>query len=181
MNVEQSPISHAVSVARLPQKGMPVTIDADEAQRAALARAHELVSVGSLRADLLVTSWKRDGIKVSGRLQAQIVQSCIVTLEPIDATVDEEVSALFLPEGSKLALPDALENGEILLDAAGPDSPEIFSGDTIDVGKLAEEFFSLGIDPYPRKSGASLQAGAEGGEEKRGPLFEKLQALRKKL
>jgi len=48
--------------------------------------------------------------------------------------------------------------GEILIDAEGPDSPETFSGDTIDVGALAEQFFGLAIDPYPRKAGASLEA-----------------------
>ena len=37
-----------------------------------------------------------------------------------------------------------------MLDAEGPDSPETFTGDTIDVGALAEEFFGLAIDPYPR-------------------------------
>jgi len=51
--------------------------------------------------------------------------------------------------------------GEILIDAEGPDSPETFSGDTIDVGALAEQFFGLAIDPYPRKQGASLSAGGE--------------------
>ena len=51
--------------------------------------------------------------------------------------------------------------GEILLDAEGPDSPETFSGDTIDVGALAEEFFGLAIDPYPRKQGVSLEAAGD--------------------
>ena len=46
--------------------------------------------------------------------------------------------------------------GEIVLDADGPDGPETFAGDTIDVGALAEEFFALAIDPYPRKPGVDL-------------------------
>lgn len=40
----------------------------------------------------------------------------------------------------------------MILDAEGEDGPEPFSGDAIDVGQLAEEFFALGIDPYPRKA-----------------------------
>jgi uncharacterized metal-binding protein YceD (DUF177 family) len=39
----------------------------------------------------------------------------------------------------------------MLIDAEGPDMPETFEGDQIDIGAVAEEFFELAIDPYPRK------------------------------
>lgn len=175
-----SPVSFPVHVARLPGKGMTVTIDADGDQRAALARAHDLTAVERFRADLDVTAWKKGGIKVSGRVKARIVQACIVTLEPVEETVDEEVSALFLPEGSKLAVPRTPE-GEIILDAEGEDGPELFSGDTVDVGQLAVEFFALGINPYPRRPGVVVDPADGSGAERRGPLFDKLQALKKKL
>ena len=142
-----------VNVARLPQKGMPVVIEANEAQRAALAAEHGLLSVERWRADLLVDAWKRNGVKVSGSVEADIMQACVVTLEPIAAQIDEEVSALYFPEDSKLGRLGFHGGGEMHLDAEGPDSPETFSGDTIDVGALAEEFFGLAIDPYPRKRG----------------------------
>ncbi|RUY17624.1 DUF177 domain-containing protein, partial [Mesorhizobium sp. M7A.F.Ca.US.005.03.2.1] len=90
-----------------------------------------------------------------------ITQACIVTLEPVEAHIDEPVEALLLPEDSKLGRQGFDGGGEILLDAEGPDSPETFSGDTIDVGALAEQYFGLAIDPYPRKQGASLNAGSE--------------------
>ncbi|TGT44128.1 DUF177 domain-containing protein [Mesorhizobium sp. M8A.F.Ca.ET.165.01.1.1] len=159
----QSPVSFFANVARLPQKGLPVVIEADPAQRAALAEAHGLLSVEAYRAELLVASWKRNGVKVSGRVEADITQACIVTLDPVQAHIDEPVEALLLPEDSKLGRQGFDGGGEILLDADGPDSPETFSGDTIDVGALAEQFFGLAIDPYPRKPGASLDAGDDTG------------------
>ena len=39
----------------------------------------------------------------------------------------------------------------LIIDAEGPDLPETFSGDRLDAGAIAEEFFELAIDPYPRK------------------------------
>jgi hypothetical protein len=150
----KSPVSFDVSALRLPRKGMPVAIDADERQRSALAEAHALLSVDSFRAELLVTPWKGDGVRVSGRVAGAIVQSCVVTLDPVPATVDEAVEALFIPESSPLARRMSDPSDEILVDPDGPDAPELFSGDTIDVGALAEEFFALGIDPYPRSGGA---------------------------
>ena len=156
-----SPVSFKANVGRLPHKGLPVVIDANAEQRAALAAEHALLSVENYRAELQVAPWKRNGVKVSGRVEADITQACIVTLDPVEAHIDEPVEALLLPEDSKLGRQGFEGGGEILLDADGPDSPETFSGDTIDVGALAEQFFGLAINPYPRKSGASLEAGGE--------------------
>lgn len=175
-----SPVAFLVHVARLPKSGMTVTVEADAEQRAALAAAHDLREVASFRAILDVTAWKRGGVRVAGTVRASIVQDCIVTLEPVEQVVDEDVTALFLPEGSRLSVPVRSAEGEIILDAEGEDGPELFSGDTVDVGQLAEEFFALGIDPYPRKAGVTLDTGMAEADEKRGPLYEKLAALRKK-
>lgn len=150
------PLSHFVSVARLPQKGMPVKLVANDKERSALAKVHDLQSVNSLEADLRVSKWRAEGAKVTGRILAHIVQTCSITLEPLEATVDEPVEAVFVPENSRLARPKLDDDGEMILDAEGPDAPETYTGDSIDVGALAEEFFALGIDPYPRKPGAEL-------------------------
>ena len=175
-----SAVSFPVHVARLPKNGMEVRIEADDAQRARLADMHDLLSVERFVALLQVVGWKQGGVRISGRVEAEIVQQCIVTLDPVEAHIDEAVTATFLPEGSRLSVPVYSAEGEILLDAEGEDGPELFSGDTVDVGQLAEEFFSMGIDPYPRKSGARLADPAEG-QESRGPLHDKLAELKKKL
>ncbi|WP_202329780.1 YceD family protein [Mesorhizobium sp. L-8-3] len=180
-NQTKSPVSFLAHVARLPQKGMPVVIDADEKERAALAVAHGLVAVERYRAELLVAPWKRHGVKVSGTVEADIVQECVVTLDPIENHIAEAVEAVYLPEDSKLGRLGFQSGGEIVLDAEGPDSPETFSGDTIDVGALAEEFFGLGIDPYPRKAGAEITPVVDSENEAEGPLQQKLRLLRSKI
>ncbi len=179
----KSPVSFLAHVARLPRKGMPVAVEADPRQRVALAREHGLAEVKSWRAGLLVEPWKRNGVKVSGRVVADIVQECVITLDPLESRIDEAVEGLFLPEDSKLGRLGFEGAGEIMIAAEGPDSPETFSGDSIDVGALAEEFFALAIDPYPRKKGAEIApAGPEEGDtEADGPLQQKLRALRDKL
>lgn len=179
-DADKSPISFPVHVARLPKSGLEVTIETDEEQRKALALAHDLLEVRRFITTLAVSAWRRGGVRVTGRVQADVVQECIVTLEPVTGRVDEAISAMFLPEGSRLAVPDYSAEGEILLDPDGDDSPELFVGDTVDVGQLAEEFFALGIDPYPRKSGVLLHDDSVT-DEKRGPLHDKLAALRRKF
>jgi hypothetical protein len=164
-----SPVSYEVNVARLPRSGLPVVFEADEAARAKLAEAHDLLSVEAFRVDLLVTAWNKGGARVTGTVVADITQACVVTLEPLAARLSAEVSALFLPESSRLGR--QLPQGEMLLDPEGPDGPETFSGETVDVGALAEEFFDLEIDPYPRKPGVEIDVAAEekGPQEGEGP------------
>jgi len=179
---ETGPISFRVNVLRLPQKGMPVTITATPEQRQELAAVHGLLEVERLEARLLVAPWKRNGIRVSGNVEADVVQACVVTLEPVPDHIDEEIDSLFLPQDSKLGRLGFDGGGEIVLDAEGEDSPEVFEGDSIDVGALAEEFFGLGIDPYPRKQGATLEPGKpdDADEPQGGALSEKLASLLRK-
>lgn len=151
----KSPISYPVDTRRLPQKGFPLVIELTPSEREALARAHGLLSVESFKAELLVRDWKKTGVSVTGHVAATITQQCVVTLEPMQAAVDETIDAVFVPEGSPLAR-TPVEDGEMFLQADGPDGPETFDGHSIDVGALTEEFFGLGIDPYPRKADASL-------------------------
>jgi len=174
----ESPVSFLANVARLPEKGMSAVIEADDEARASLAAKHGLLSVEAWRADLLVAPWKRNGIRVSGRVDADITQECVVTLEPLPARISEEISATYFPEASKLGRLGFHESGEIHLDVEGPDSPETFSGETIDIGALAEEFFGLAIDPYPRKQGVSLEATrTDADADDHRALHEKLKSL----
>lgn len=181
-NYDELPFSHMVSVSRLPQKGMPLKLVARPGELAALAKAHDLENVSSFEADLLISRWRSEGVKITGSVRAQIVQACSITLEPLDATVDENVDVVFVPENSRLAKPKFDADGEMILDAEGPDAPETFSGDSIDVGALAEEFFELGIDPYPRKPGAELPEGFTGDIQEPAKVspFAKLASLKQK-
>lgn len=176
--IVRSPIQYDVDVVRLPSKGVRVRIEADETQRIALAKFHQLISVEFFKAELVVTQWKKKGAKVAGNFSAKIVQECVVTLEPLEAVLEEEFEGLFVPENSPLARPASIVDGEMLLDAEGPDAPEEFAGTTIDIGAFAEENFALAIDPYPRKEGVEITQEIE--EIREESPFAKLAALKEK-
>ena len=74
------------------------TIEATETERKALAERLELESIGSLTATVKLRA-VRGGqmIRVSGQLEADVVQTCVVTLEPVPAHVSESFDALFAP------------------------------------------------------------------------------------
>ena len=150
---DDTPFSYPVKVGHISANPVEVTISADAGERAGLAKLWSILEVKALTATFEVRRWKRDGVRLKGRVSADIVQACVVTLDPVESHIDEPVEVVFVPEGSKLArLPLASESGEMLLDPDGPDAPEIFSGDSIDAGEVAAEHVALAIDPYPRKA-----------------------------
>jgi uncharacterized metal-binding protein YceD (DUF177 family) len=154
MRGAKPPFSYPVKVGHISANPVTVHLEADERERAGLASLWQVVSVKELSSDLQVTRWKKDGVRLKGRVKARIVQACVVTLEPVESTIVEDVEQIFVPEGSKLArIVASGESAEMVLDPEGPDLPELFSGDTIDAGQTVAEFAALSINPYPRKAG----------------------------
>jgi hypothetical protein len=165
-----SPLSFLVDARQLPKKGLSVVIEADAEQRARLADIHGVEAVEELRAQLTVRPWRAGGAEVNGRVGARIIQTCVVTLASLTSEIDAPVCALFVPEHSPLAKPACDREGELVLDPEGEDLPEVFAGGQIDIGALAEEFFGLAIDPYPKAPDAALSLPANEAEENESPF-----------
>lgn len=145
-------LSRQVSVAEPP--AAPIEIVANQAERTALAAAYDLVGVKALSATVGVSAAPGGGVIVEGRVIADIVQTCVVSLVPVDEHIDETFQVRFVRDPGNLPKVGA----EVVVDPAAPDPPELLEGPTIDIGELAEEYFVLAIDPYPRAPGAALPA-----------------------
>ncbi len=94
-------------------------------------------------------SGKRLKVRIDGQLKAEIVQTCVVTLEPFTSQVDIEFDTVFDASAS-----EEDENLELDVDLQDDDPPEPLVGGTIDLGELVAQSLSLEIDPHPRKPGA---------------------------
>jgi hypothetical protein len=150
--------SFPVAVADVPESGRHIDIVADDGTRQAVAKAADLAALPRLKAGFDLTRQGADGLRLTGRVQATVVQNCVVTLEPIESTVDEAVDLVFLPEAP--TAPEVVVAGLQAVEADDP--PETLQDGRVDLGAVATEFFLLGIDPYPRKPGAVFEAPAAG-------------------
>ncbi len=102
-----------------------------------------MVEVKSCEGKFHIFPWKKRGVRIKGLLQARIIQLCVITLEPLENVLRENIEVVFVPEGSDLLKPKILEDTrELFLDAEGLDTPEVFYGDKIDIGAIMEEFLS---------------------------------------
>ena len=176
---QRDPWRAFVAVAQIPDNGLHRDIEADQAARDAMAEAAGLREVSSARAsfDLALESGGR--VHVTGRIQARIGQTCVVTLDPIENEIDEDVDLMFAPpeelSRSGRAAEDAADGDE-----ETADQPEPIENGIIDLGRLATDVLYLAINPYPRKAGAVFEPQVAAADPKDHP-FAALKALQPDL
>ncbi len=168
------PWSVLVAVSDIPEGGRRFALVADEATRAGVAQTTGLRSLPRLQATFDVARHGADGLRVAGEVSATVGQNCVVTLDPIDNEIKEEVNLVFAPLRAPAAGEDDDEEAVII----DPNEPEPLTGDMIDLGALATEFLIVGIDPYPRKPDAVFEPPAS--EDDSAHPFAALAALKKK-
>ncbi|MFO1136868.1 MAG: DUF177 domain-containing protein [Rhodoblastus sp.] len=156
-------------VMETPPQGVDITLEADQAVRERLAELNGLLALSSATAKLHATRRGREGLHVTGEVRARVMQTCVVSLEPFESEIVEPVDVEFEPSRTprparaeteqmsrrrRAARPPVEEDEEGMDDLNAPD--EIVDG-KVDLGALASEFLTLGIDPYPRKPGVAFQ------------------------
>jgi uncharacterized metal-binding protein YceD (DUF177 family) len=133
-----------------------VRIEADAAERAALAALNRLPEIASFTATLDVKRASRGAVRVTGAVHAEFTQVCVVSLEPFDTTVDEAIEVRFAPAAEEHA-PRRRSGEEDILSIGDEDEPDTILDGRIDLGALAAEFFALALDPYARKPGVAFE------------------------
>ncbi len=149
--------SRCCSLADLGVDERTVEIAASAAERAALASRFGLVALDALAARLRLKRLAGGAVRLDARFTARVVQSCVVTLEPVGGALDECFEVLFVAAGAEAAEVDVAAEGEA--------APEPLSGDSIDLGEVVAEHLGLALDPYPRRPGVvfeGLDAGCRG-------------------
>lgn len=150
--------SHLVAVDSLPPKGkhFPLELHADE--RHAVAEAFGLVALNHLAATIKLTPMHHGLVRLEGEMDADVTQSCVVTLEPVEEHVEATFERVFAPggEGDEANGFAWTDEDEIELDSSSEDVPEPYGHGQIDIGAALVEQLSLEINPFPRVQGAQF-------------------------
>jgi uncharacterized metal-binding protein YceD (DUF177 family) len=166
--------SRPVRIDTLGSGPRPLSIEAGEDERKALAKRFGLVSIARLEAhaELVLTG---DTVTAIGTLRAEVVQSCVASSEPVEARIEEPFHILFRPQ-PQAGPEEEIELGESDMDVV------FYEGAAVDLGEAVAETLALSLDPYPRSptADAALTAAGVKGEDEAGP-FSALAGLRDKL
>lgn len=144
-----SVLSRPIRIEGVGPAGSKLKVAPSPEELRALADANGLQAVERLDAELDLVRDGRSSLRVRGRLEADVVYSCVVTLDPVPGHVSEEIDVCFRDGPSFDAA-----GGEVRMEAEDP--PEPAPGGMADVGAIVAEYLTLGLDPYPRAPGANL-------------------------
>lgn len=149
------PLSSPVAADGIPPGGLSGKLEAAPGEREALAAFFNLAGLDRLTFHYDILPIGRGRLRLTGRLDAELTQTCVVTLEPVAASVSGAVTIEYWPEDALTPRPGSPRQAD-----AGPwdaDPPEPIIDGRIDPGQIAAELLSINLDPYPRKPGASFE------------------------
>lgn len=138
--------SRPVELGRLGSLEAVYPIAATPAEREALARRFGLLALHRLEAEVRLQRLARGMVRVSGSFAAEVVQACVVSLEPVASRLTEEFIVLYGPTGPDETVVMDYESELI----------EPLAGNSIDIGEAVAQQLAVALDPYPRAEGASL-------------------------
>ena len=93
------------------------------------------------------------GWRLSGKVTADLVQTCGITLEPLPSQANAEFS-VDLVEASEFEP----QEDDVEFDVELSDGPDTIEDGGIDLAAYVVEHLALSIDPWPRKPGAVFEA-----------------------
>jgi uncharacterized metal-binding protein YceD (DUF177 family) len=175
---QSPPLTRKVRISEI-ENNAERTASVSEAERAAIAELLDLVSLDHLGFSYRLRQGSGGKVYLTGRLTADAMQTCVVTLEPVPATIDVPLEMEFWPnalveELEKKAEDDPSHAGLI-------EWPEAITNDTIDLGPVIYETLATSLDPYPKKEGASFEwsQGSSDQEARESSPFAALKQLKK--
>lgn len=180
--------SHPVQIETLADP-KTFTIEASPDQYGPLAARLGIEGLRSFSACLSVSPGEKGAlVRLTGTIEADITQKCVVTLEPVESHISASLDILYRPHGPDADDRDPDEEKEPKdheTEGFMGDAPESLEGGILDIGEAAVQTLSLEIDPFPRASGAQWTPPEDEGtptepKEPKGP-FAKLAELKGKM
>lgn len=148
-----TPIQSVFDLSRLSEAGYERVVTATPTELAAIAAWEGVDAVTDFEGRVTLKRLSQNRFAYSATLSADIVQSCVVTLEPVKS----HVSRKFSRELHYSPARHDDEVGTISLAPTEDDTPDEIHSLKFDLaGPLLEEF-SLAVDPYPRAPGVAFE------------------------
>ena len=141
--------SRLVPLARLSSALFRQRIEATPREREKLSRRFDLLALDRLAADVELRRQGDEVIVLEAAFEAEFVQSCVVTLEPVAGALSDRFMLVYGPAEA--------EQQEI---GCRPDEAafEPLNGDAIDIGEAVAQELSLSLPVAPRHPDAKIDA-----------------------
>ncbi len=146
----------------IPHGGLKTKRAAATEELNVLAKALDVVAVDALALDYAIKNAGAGVYRLTGRLTAKVVQSCVVTLEPVPGDIDEDIQVEFRPDARSLLrhakgkAGDDVADDTLDVDFESDVDVEPITDGRMEIGRIVFETLAAALDPYPRAPGAAL-------------------------
>ncbi len=151
--------SRRLAIDPWPDDAIRADVSAEPPERQALAERFGLLAVRSLCGRGRLERRSEPGeLVLRGWLEADVVQACVISLEPVPARLRQRVERRYQQI-------EAGRSGHLqphVMEELADDEEVVKTaiGGVIDVGEAFAEELGLALDPYPRAKGAALDVDA---------------------
>ena len=158
----------------IPDRPRKEKVEASLEECAALAKRFDLRDLSGLKARMTVLRVSEGKIiRIEGDLEAEVVQTCVVSLRDVHSEIGAHFETYFTEDGKGL---DQDTEFSVELEE---ELSDVLVGGILDLGELVAQYLSLELEPYPRAPGVSLAAQmAEAGLEVKNRPFQVLKGLK---
>jgi uncharacterized metal-binding protein YceD (DUF177 family) len=136
--------SRPLEVARIPKLGSHEKLVATDDECAALAKRLLVPNIYVVKAELKAQPWRGGGVKVTGKVDIDLDQESVVSLELFRSRLNVPVERYYLNIKGESDIDSELEIDSIV-------------NGILDLGELVAESIALELDPYPRMAGESFE------------------------
>jgi hypothetical protein len=167
VNGQTTNLAQVYNLGRLGQAGDAVSLEAGPEERAGLARLAGALEVPKFSAQISLKKLSPTRFEIAYALTAEIIQACVVSLEPLAAQIAREFTRElhFSP-----AMRREASEKEVVVSPAEDEVPEEIQSLHFDLAAPLVEEFLLSVDPYPRKQGAEFAPPEEGADKPESPF-----------
>lgn len=141
--------SRPIDLDRVGEGELRRDIAATPEECAALAKRFGIAAIGRLGARVRLRR-ERAGtvIRLSADIEAEVTQTCVVTLAPVQNRIQESFTLLYgdVPGGAAVDV-----------EADEEDTVEPLPEGPLDIGEAVAQELALALDPYPKAPGAELE------------------------
>lgn len=183
-HIPEAEWSFVVNIEDVGAEPKTYSFTASAQQRADMARRFAIPSIEKASASVTLQRAGGGVIHAMGTVRADLTQSCVISLAPVSASVEDEFEGWYGDKNKAVSFARAKNDreakktnmeSEILEESV---DPEPIIGGKIDIGELATQYLSLALDPYPQAEGAARAFGVKTENETAGTRKSPFEALK---